>query len=541
MSFNILFSPLLLKNHRVFILISKLGCSQTSFEFLRLYNDLKIPHLHKNNKDLKAIKNFLKTQGEIENDFGSNLTGLFKIFSKITIDFAGFEGSLEKGIAQEENDLMSSLARFEEKLKRLLKYLNRLEIFLLIDKVDEVWDDTEESKLTVSGLLRATHTLNEFLPNVKTMVFLRSDMFDVLKFHDIDKFNSLSERINWSEADLKQLIENRARISTGMKSIQAQQGVWAQVFDENVKSQSSFEYIIGRTLRRPRETIQFCNKALRIAQDSKHEKILSDDILAAEIEYSTEKTRDLASEFLVQYPYLEGLFSLFQGFQASFTKEEFELRYKEAQPRLEKLYLDLQSLSSDGIAQILYNIGFLGAEIDGSSVFCYNIPNLTLPQRDKYVIHLAFHSALGIQDRIVFINTNRIQYGIGNQINVGGQINNAAVVAGVFYNDISINYGKEDLIDLLSELKTEFQHLVTSENQLNKVLVRIDAAKDEVLLQEPDKEFVATCIKRAFEVLQEEEDNSIMPIVKSSRSMQLIVRRLSKWLGVSSRYFKLDN
>ena len=96
------------------------------------------------------------------------------------------------------------------------------------------------------------------------------------------------------------------------------------------------------------------------------------------------------SEYLVQYPYLDVLFSLFQDFKLSFNKNEFEARYQEAKDRIERLHANLQSLSIDGVLQILYNIGFLGAIVDGAYVFFYNLPNLTLPQQKMYVIHPVF-------------------------------------------------------------------------------------------------------------------------------------------------------
>lgn len=423
---------------------------KVTFEFIELFDKLKIPELHKLNDDLKAVRNFLKKQGEVENDFGSNLSGLFKIFSKVSFSFAGFEGAAESQKVESEIDLMDSLTKFEVKLKKLLGYLDSTKIVILIDKVDEVWNDTEESKLMIGGLLRATHILNETLPMTKIMVFLRSDIFDVLKFHDIDKLNSLSERLSWSEGDLKQLIENRVKISTNIDSIEKNDKIWEQVFDISVGSQDSFKYIMSRTLRRPRETIQFCNRALRIAQDRQHTKITEDDILTAEIQYSAEKLRDLASEYLVQYPYLDILFGLFQGFKQSLDKNEFELRYQEAKNRMERIHRTLQSLNVDGIIQILYNIGFLGAIVDSAYVFFYNLPNLTLPQQKMYVVHPAFHSALGIQERIVALNDFQTvnisgKYIVGNNnqagIIIGGNFA-GGVVGGNVYSTNNLSNGE---------------------------------------------------------------------------------------------------
>lgn len=436
---------------------------KVAFEFIDLFDKLKIPNLHKLNDDLKAVRDFLKKQGEVENDFGSNLSGLFKIFSKVSVSFAGFEGAIESSKVESEIDLMDSLTKFEVRLKRLLGHLNSIKIVILIDKVDEVWNDTEESKLMISGLLRATHILNETLPMTKIMVFLRSDIFDVLKFHDIDKLNSLAERLAWSEADLKQLIENRVKISTNLDSPEKIDNVWENVFDRSVRSQNSFKYILSRTLRRPRETIQFCNRALRIAQDQQHSKITEDDILTAEIQYSAEKLRDLTSEYLVQYPYLDVLFGLFQGFKLSFDKNEFDSRYQEAKDRMERLQPTLQSLSIDGLLQILYNVGFLGAIVDSAYVFFYNLPNLTLPQQKMYIVHPAFHSALGIQERIVALNdfqnisVSGVTFG-GNVAGVViGNISQSIAGSDVYVHKFS---GNAELKKTLAEAAKEIQQLL---------------------------------------------------------------------------------
>lgn len=515
-----------------------------AFEFLDLFNKLKIPNLHKQNDDLKAVRDFLKKQGEVENDFSSNLSGLFKIFSKISVSFGGFEASLESNHTNSEQDLMDALVRFEARLKKLLGYL-KTEIVILIDKVDEVWDDTEESKFTVSGLLRATHILNETLPSTKIMVFLRSDIFDVLKFHDIDKLNSLAERLTWSETDLKQLIENRVRISANLNAQQENEDIWEQVFEKSVKEQSSFKYIVSRTLRRPRETIQFCNRALRIAQSSQHNKISADDILSAEIQYSPEKLRDLTSEFLVQYSYLDGLLGLFQGFKPSFTKNEFESRYQEARDRLERIYLDLQSISLEGILQILYNIGFLGAEIDSAYVFFYNMPNLTLPQQERYIIHPVFHAALGIQERVIVLNDfQKVSIQAGRDLaNIGGVFNVGSIQQQVYGDKNvtigrSINFEQEEIVDWLNQLSTLFRDSGLSEVQVEKALRHIETAREEVMELEPDKEFVAKNIQRSLRVVQE---NNTPPelISKLSSRTQRILRPLSRWLGVSSSFFDM--
>jgi Cdc6-like AAA superfamily ATPase len=495
---------------------------KVAFELISLINTTQISGLYGLSDDVKAIRSFLKKQGEAENDFGSNLSGLFRIFSKISVSFAGFGGTLEASQAKSENDLMDALVRFESRLKKILQYLRKTEIVVLIDKVDEVWNDTEESKFMISGLLRATHILNESLPMTKIMVFLRSDIFDTLKFHDIDKLNSLAERLTWSESDLKQLIENRLRISANLNFNRNSQEIWSQIFDSKVRSQDSFKYIISRTLRRPRETIQFCNRALRIAQDAQHQTITEDDILSAEIQYSVEKLRDLSSEFLVQYAYLDGLYGLFQGFKLSFTKNEFEARYQEAKDRLERLYPKLQFLNTDGILQTLYGIGFLGAEIDSAYIFFYNMPNLTLPQQEKCVVHPAFHAALGIQERVVALNDFQNVY-IGaqlNQVNIGGSINVGNVSQYAYFVDSQNSEQKR----ILMQASEEIQNLLKQFEQANPSATEFD--KVVYLNDETTPSFK----RRVVGALQASGETAIDEFILENKYLKVAKAAVKDWL-----------
>jgi hypothetical protein len=154
--------------------------------------------------------------------------------------------------------------------------------------------------------------------------------------------------------------------------------------------------MVKRTLKRPRDLIQFCNSALTEAQDRNHTSILEKDILSAEKQYSNWKLKDLASEFRVQYPYLDELLGLFQAFKAEFTREEFDVRFQESKPRLKK-YPDLQTASTEKVLQILYIIGFLGTQIDDEAIFVYDDPLILLSQEKTVIVHPAFHLALGLQ------------------------------------------------------------------------------------------------------------------------------------------------
>ncbi len=359
--------------------------------------------LSKHRKELKEkikyIRRFLILNNQVESKFLEKLWGpasyLHKLISKFTIKAYGVEGSVEVPQAGSkilpDNELDKLLARIES----IHSELDDMRIVVLIDKVDEMWNDSEESKMIIIGLIKAVHELNIALRRTRTLLFLRSNIYDILKFSDADKYHTLEERLDWSEDDLKYLIATRGKVSASLP-MNEPNALWNSIFEFRVLNEPSFEYIVKRTMRRPRELIQFCNNARAVAQDKRHEQIYKEDILDAEKQYSLWKLKDLVSEFLVQYPHLEDVLGMFEGFKAAFKLEELNSRLQSNKEKLTRKYPALQSVSNDRIIQDLFTIGFLGTRKSNKDIFMYDEPKTILAQQEILLIHPAFHSAMGI-------------------------------------------------------------------------------------------------------------------------------------------------
>jgi hypothetical protein len=89
--------------------------------------------------------------------------------------------------------------------------------------------------------------------------------------------------------------------------------LWNIVFPEFVHGVRTQDYIIGRTLRRPRDVIQFCNFAVRNAQRAGHERVGEEDVVAAWDRSGLELLRQIEKEFEVEYPRLGELILFFVG------------------------------------------------------------------------------------------------------------------------------------------------------------------------------------------------------------------------------------
>ena len=502
-----------------------------AIEILAVVHRLKLRVKGKSKKLLKEIDFFLTANGELQKSIWEKdilLLNPFSGFSKMSAKIGVFEAGFESSRKDNQIDVAGILESFEAKVEELLKDLSQTDLIILIDKIDEVWNPTEESQLMIIGLINAIHDLNSSLQRTNILLFLRSDIYDILRFNDGDKVRNLEERINWSDSELKQLIATRGKVSAGL-SINEADDLWDLFFEEEVQDHNSFIYILSRTLKRPRELIQFCNLALTIAQDNQHQKITQEDILLAEGQYSNWKLNDLVSEFLVQYPYLKDVLTLFQGFQASCTKDEIDSRYQETQKKLTRIYPELHSLSSNSIIQTLFQIGFLGAKINGEKVYFYDDSKLILPQYESIVVHPAFHLGLGIRSysinisgsssnssTVVTIHNNvmgNISMSTG-EIAVGGNVNHFNIDSTVNAEDISgsvsesINQlsssfsgSKDQLRDVLSLLQTKIEaDTILSAADKAEALEQIIALVD--VAQNPDQPSIKRMAKRAVKILK---------------------------------------
>jgi Cdc6-like AAA superfamily ATPase len=411
-----------------------------AIKFIEIANREGIDTFHFNSQEqqhLKEVKSFLAQNNEISKNTWQNTISFLNIFSKFSTKLpGGVEAGIETRQIETVKDLSNMLDRFENSI---LCLLNKSKIFrstILVDEIDDIWDSTEDSKPLIIGLLDATKKLNASLKsNVLILIFLRSDIWDGLTFSDKDKFRSEEERISWTEDDLKHLIANRGKIAANIRNNSSSiDQIWSMFFEDRVCNQDSFKYIVDRTLKRPREVIQFCNQALSIAQDSKHSRITEKDILTAEARYSIWKLDDLINEFSVQYPFLRDALSMFDGFQSSFSKNKMEAIFEDGQILLSKRFPELSNLDLNSFLQILFSIGFIGAKIAGKNIYLHDesdrprIVITNLINLEAIVVHPAFHLALGLRDyftesiNIIQNNSGSVNYNIQIGGTIGGNI-----------------------------------------------------------------------------------------------------------------------
>jgi energy-coupling factor transporter ATP-binding protein EcfA2 len=320
--------------------------------------------------------------------------------------------SLLKGVKTqwlsfEDTPSIATPLKIIEEIKYLLikesKNFNE-NIRIIIDRLDDSWDSSNESKNMIIGLLKASNEINSLLNGkIKVITFLRSDIYDNLFFDDQDKLRQNEEILVWDTDSLKRIITERVRVSLELQK--TDEDIWKELFSEKLyRSNAKAEkYIIDRTFKRPRDMLSFVRFCIENAIKHNHQQIESDDTRIAEEEkYSQSKYKDLIIEYQKQLPFIKELLDSFSGCSHKFSQEELC-------QHIAKFY---KSNNSSGNPKIMINnlfvMGVIGIKKRGRAgikqrggigfYYYYDDPSTRPLSYTEFYIHPALRYFLNIKE-----------------------------------------------------------------------------------------------------------------------------------------------
>jgi len=336
---------------------------------------------------------------------------LFNEFSKLP--FPESETFAER-LTSSINDLSKSIGEFSSdkltqhlfKFKKESLYLSiksylkkhKNSTWLLIDNLDRNWPiqgSTKEDIGIVSAMVDALSKIrNDFREdglNFNCLVFLRNDIFRNLIGQTTDKDKDDAILLDWNDTELfKKLIELRLNHRSGLPGNFDE--LWPTIFCDSVGTKSSFNYIVERTLMRPRDLIQFLTKIIEVTINRGKTHVSEDDILTAEKNYSYYMIESLKAELATVIPDVENTLYQFYTCPEEMLLEDIEQK------------LPQEKKNAIKIIDILMWYGFLGViDSDGETVHYsfnenYNTKKLWHYVENLgayFVIHPAYRVELG--------------------------------------------------------------------------------------------------------------------------------------------------
>jgi Cdc6-like AAA superfamily ATPase len=261
---------------------------------------------------LREIRRYLVDHDQMDTSLSlfERFTRYLRRITQIKGKFGPIEGEANLDTADQLNRLfkVDELLDLIPSLKRALR---RTDFTVYLDELDQSWNNTPTANGFLTALLIAAIQLRGYSEHLHVVVFLRSEIFDLLKPHlpQLDKLRSDIETLQWAPRELMNLVVRRALDSLSIQTEIQAESVIKSLFPGFIGQQkiSTFDYLISRTSHRPREVIQLCNLALRIAQENRESVIEADSVLRAEEQFSTWKLEYIVSENMYIYPQLDQL------------------------------------------------------------------------------------------------------------------------------------------------------------------------------------------------------------------------------------------
>jgi hypothetical protein len=179
--------------------------------------------------------------------------------------------------------------------------------YILVDRLDENW---VEERLRYPLIRALVETVRDFkkVQNVKVIVALRMDLLDrvIRRTRDSgfqeEKYESLYLPLRWEKEQLIQILDRRISHLVRSRYSSQKRVTYADVLPSSIGREPVLDYLLARTMMRPRDLISFFNYC--VAQADKHPRITAEMIKGAEGEYSRSRLRSLADEWAADLPNL---------------------------------------------------------------------------------------------------------------------------------------------------------------------------------------------------------------------------------------------
>lgn len=328
----------------------------------------------------------------------------------------GFKiGSFEASLKSRELLKLYRLEEIDRLLPAIHELCSRRKVLVLVDELDRGWDGSEDAQAFVAGLFQAAVSINAPTKDLRVIVSLRQELYDSIPslYEDAQKYRDVMEVVLWDEPMLMELVAKRIKHSVPALANVGTEDAWNAVFAETLdyRKNKSFNYLVDRTLYRPREIIQFCTDSLEEARRESAWPINYPVISRAELIYSEARTKDIAAEYRYQSPGLMSIFEVFRGRSYSFTRDELELLCLGIATGEFGVGKDagwVLNQEPEFLIDLLWRIGFLRAQAVGGikalrrsgSAYLgpHQVANLNLKTISRFQVHPMFRSYLGLKE-----------------------------------------------------------------------------------------------------------------------------------------------
>ncbi|HEE9787295.1 TPA: ATP-binding protein [Enterobacter soli] len=368
-----------------------------------------LTHLSKNFKTKDKIRDYPIAQNHIKKWTISN-KDFFTRLSTATSAYLKGSDDVEIKIGGLHNFL--EIDDLEVALDNLLKN-SPVRFCILIDRMDEGYENDEGGAAIVSGAISVSSEFNKRYDHIRAVMFQRDNILRSVQKFDPDYTRNIEGEvitIHWDTYQLQNLVTKRLNSAFNLNLENAQK-IWDRCtadegYGRELKGLDGFKKCLQFTLFRPRDLLSLLNQAFYNAAREERKTIILTDLEKTAKIISGTRLDDLKKEYSSIIPSLSVAVSLFENGNP-------ELNYNEALEILDNMpnalitqnanptaVQDYALLRSDGLIRSLYSVGFAGTHDEHSNTFTFchdgRQPDREFKTNDRILIHPCYWIALNL-------------------------------------------------------------------------------------------------------------------------------------------------
>ncbi len=341
--------------------------------------------------------------GAVEGDFSERLL----ILSQNIIDAyeAKFGGANGVRLTTDQVTNLLHTTTISELRAVLEDYLiHKSRVLVLFDNLDRGWSykgigsgDILILRCLIDAARKVQREMRKAEVTMSCIVFVRNDIYQLLMDSSPDFGKETRASLDWSDSDLLREVLRRRLIQIFSDDLTFTQ-VWGSICTSHYSGEETSQYLIDRSLMRPRNLLKLVGYCKGFAVNLDHEKIESDDILKGLNSYSSDLLIEADRELSDVIPEAADLLYEFVGEPSELSEDQLY--------DIIKLHGVNESDVQTVVDCLLY-FGFLGIRIrDEDPRYIYNFNydlKILIALRRKnskqllFILNPAFWLALGVE------------------------------------------------------------------------------------------------------------------------------------------------
>lgn len=294
----------------------------------------------------------------------------------------------------------------------IFEHCDKSNYFIVFDELDEDYreirdrDSSEQYVFLLTSLFKAVQDIKStFIDaelNIKPIVFLRDDIYTLIKDSDKNKWRDFKIEIEWNERKLKDLLAFRITkdFDEGISPLPFKQA-WGKIFspkqigfgNKQAKKLEAFDFIARSTHLRPRDFVRFIQECADETNKRGFSIIKEPNIKYTDRAFSNYLRDEIVDEVFPVLPEIEKYLQILSNIRKwNFNLQEFTNEYNK--------YLKAGTIKEkniDFVLDTLYNFSVIGNQHKHKQdifYFKYLHTNMTFNRTENIVIHRGLFKAL---------------------------------------------------------------------------------------------------------------------------------------------------